>query len=535
MLGANPRVRHAVVLGVAAVVAAGMLAAFGGSESPSAVKSSEPHRGGTLRVLEVGTNAGAWPSGLAPATDTTALANATEMDAIYGELFQLAGDNKVLPDLATSYAFSNDDKTLTINIRPGVTFTDGTPFDAAAVVTNLNADNAGDPLSKPPWPVQSITASGTDTVVVQFTAPDGAAANQLQGTNFNWIASPTAEAKLGAKNFAFDPVGAGPFEVVSDTPSSKLVLKANPTYWQKGHPYLSGLEFESTGSDETALEALQSGQADAYEEMGTPSLVSSYKAQGYTVTTIKGTSTGDIQLNTEVAPFNNIMAREAIYYALNPKLIADKIYDGDCTVSESFTGPAALFYFPTVPDYRTYDLAKAKNLVSQIPGGLSFTIEYANFGSTSTPLAETMQTMFQAAGMHVKLLEEPGLTAWLEEYASHQWQATPVGIGAWDPAGNTGVAEYLQTGVISSGVNDPKVNQLMAEAQAPSSHAAREVLYKQLASYLNQQAYVPFTCSGESRNVAVKGVKGPGLSSPLPAFAGGITLTPWQDISMNNS
>lgn len=149
-----------------------------------------------------------------------------------------------------------------------------------------------------------------------------------------------------------------------------LTLKANPHYWQKGHPYLSGLVFESTGSDETALEALQSGQADAYEEMGTPSLVKSFKAQGYTVTTIKGTSTGDIQLNTEVPPFNNIKAREAIYYALNPKLIAEKIYDGDCTVSQSFTGPAALFYFPTVPGYRTYNLAKAKSMVNEIPGGL---------------------------------------------------------------------------------------------------------------------------------------------------------------------
>jgi peptide/nickel transport system substrate-binding protein len=522
------------------MMGAGTLAAGGAPKQPSSVKvpslhaSSGPRRGGTVRVLEVGTNAGAWPSGLAPATDTTALANASEMNAIYGELFQLAGRTKVLPDLATGYKFANDDKTMTINIRPGVSFTDGTPFDAAAVAANLEADLAGDPLSRPPWPVASITAAGTDTVVVQFTAPDGAAANQLEGTDFNWIASPTAESKLGAKTFSFDPVGAGPFEVVSDIPSTKLVLKANPHYWQDGHPYLSGLVFESTGSDETALEALQSGQADAYEGMGTPSLVKSFKAQSYTVTTIKGTSTGDVQLNTEVAPFNNITAREAIYYALDPKLIAEKIYDGDCSVSESFTGPAALFYFPTVPGYRTYNLKKAKALVKQL-GGLSFTLEYADFGSTSTPLAETMQTMFKAAGMQVKLLEEPGLTAWLEEYASHQWQATPVGIGSWDPAGNTGVAEYLQTGVISSGVNDPKLDSMMAAAQAPSSYAARSALYKQLAEYLSQKAYVPFTCSGETWNVAVKGVKGPGLTSPLPAFAGGITLTPWQDVSIGKS
>jgi peptide/nickel transport system substrate-binding protein len=526
----NRRGPHAAVVGVAVLMAVGMLAGFGGSKSSLTTKA--PHRGGTLTVLEAGADAGAWPSGLDPATDSTALGNATEMDAIYGELFQLAGKTKVIPDLATSYAFSNGDKTLTLHIRPGVTFTDGTPLDAAAVVSNLNADLAGDPLSRPSWPLGSITATGTDTVVVQFTTPDGAAANQIQGTNFNWIASPAAEAKLGLKKFAIDPVGAGPFEVVSDTPSSKLVLKANPTYWQKGHPYLSGLVFESTSSDETALEALESGAGQAYEDMGTVSLVKSFKSQGYKVTTIKATSTGDVQLNTEIPPFNNILAREAIYYGLNIKEIETKLDDGDCTTSESFTGPAALFYFPSVPGYRTYNLAKAKALVKQL-GGLSFTLEY--FGAGATPLAETEQTMFDAAGMHVKLLEEPDLTAWLEEYATHKWQATPLGIGSWDPSAGTGVAAYLQTGVISSGVNDPKVDALMAEAQAPASNSARATIYKQLAEYLSQKAYVPFICSGETWNIATKGVEGPGLTSPLPSFAGGITLTPWQDISMNNS
>ena len=75
---------------------------------------------------------------------------------------------------------------------------------------------------------------------------------------------------MGEKAFKQKPVGAGPFTVVSNSPSNELVLQKNPGYFRQGQPYLDKVTFKSIGGDQAAYQALQAGQADAYEGMSTP-------------------------------------------------------------------------------------------------------------------------------------------------------------------------------------------------------------------------------------------------------------------------
>src|SRR5216683_958108 len=100
------------------------------------------------------------------------------MDAIYGELFELGSGGKIIDDLATGYAFSNGGKTVTIDLRHGVSFTDGTPFNAAAVAFNIKRDLASPCTCKPTtWTVTSITTPDPYTVVLNLAQPDGALIN----------------------------------------------------------------------------------------------------------------------------------------------------------------------------------------------------------------------------------------------------------------------------------------------------------------------------------------------------------------------
>jgi peptide/nickel transport system substrate-binding protein len=500
--------------------------------SPSSAQAA-PKSGGTLTVLE-GTNfAGSWPEGLDPATNLSAVANQTLMNAVYGDLFQVGPTGNTIDDLATGYQITNDAKTLTIDLRHGVTFTDGTPFDAAAVVYNFKRDLASSSAAKPTWVVGSITTPNDYTVVINVKTADGAIVNQFQDSNVNWIESPAAIAKLGAKQFAMAPVGAGPFEVVSDQLNTKLVLKRNPTYWQSGHPYLDGLVFETVSNDETALEALKSGEAQAYEYMASQNLVGAYKSAGYVVTTDPSASGADVLMNTTIPPFNNISAREAIYYATDAQSLDQGLAAGAYPLDESFTGPSGLFYNPKVPGYRSYDLPKAKALVQQL-GGLSFTLDVADLGGDAAQEGEALQTMYEAAGMKVTINSLPGLAAYIQAYESHQWEISPSGLGSWDPAGSTGLAFRLQTGSPFSGVNDPRLDAMMAEAAGTVSSSARAKLYDQIAVYLNQEAYTPFLYSTVSWDVAAKGVEGPGLTTPAPDFSNG-PETLWQDVSMGNN
>jgi peptide/nickel transport system substrate-binding protein len=513
-------------------ITAGVGIAMAGTALPITTAAGAATSGGSLTMLELGSYAGNWPEGLGTYTNGNALGTQSMMNAIYGDLFELGAKGQTVPDLASGYQLSPDAKTLTLTIRKGVVFSDGTPFNAAAVVSNLKADLASPSTANPPVSVASVAATGPLTVVIKLKAPDGAIVNQFQDSLFNWIASPTAEKKLGAKQFGMTPVGAGPFKVVSDTIDSKLVLTKNTKYWKAGYPLLDNLTFETASSDDSALEVLQSGGAQAYEYMDTPQLLSAYKNAGLQVTADKGNAGLDVQINTSIAPFNNIKAREALYYATDNQAIASKVYDNTCAATESYTGPSGLFFEPNVPGYRSYDLAKAKALVKQL-GGLSFSLLAQDTGEL-IPEAEALQTMYGAAGMKVKLNTAADLSALIQDYSSHKWQTVDASIGAWDPADGIGVAFRMLSSATFSGIHDPKVDSLISQGTAATTPAARGKAYDQLSSYLNQQAYTPFICSATTWDIATKGVSGVGLTTDIPGGVVGPQIL-WETVSNSGS
>jgi peptide/nickel transport system substrate-binding protein len=497
------------------------------SSATSTVATGTPKPGGSLTVLELGGYSGAWPAGLDPATNTSGAADQDQMNAIYGQLFQLTSGGKVVPDLAASATPSAAGKTWTITLQPNLKFSDGTPLDAAAVVTNWKRDLATPCTCKPILPpVKSITAPNPTTVEFTMVAPDGAFQNQLLVANLNWIASPTALKSMGEQAFKIKPVGAGPFTVVSDTLSNTLALKKNPSYWQSGKPYLDNLTFKATADDEAALEALQSGGAQAYDGMATPSLVSSYKSH-FTTTEQPATSPYDIQLNTAAPPFNNVKARQAIYYATDSAIIDQKLFGNQFQVVQGFTAPGGLFYYPNVPGYLTYDLSKAKSLVQQI-GGLN-----VNFFTLASPVntnfMEALQTLWKEAGINTSI-HLYSLAGLIQQFDTKTWQAALQTAGAWDPAAGVGLGFRFLSQSPFSGVHDPKLDALILGGQGVVNPTARDKLYQQAAQYIAKNADGPFLFPLASWNVAVHGVQGPGLTTVIPSVV--VNTAPlWQDVS----
>ena len=517
---------------IAAAAAAALVTGCGssGTSSTPSTSSTTPHSGGSLTVLEGSSFAGAWP-GLDPATDTDGAANQSYMDAIFGQLYQLGQGGKWIPDLATNISATDGGKTWVFTLRQGVKFTDGTPFNAQAVDYNWTRDLKSTCTCKPTFlSPPKITVTGPYTIDLSLSYVDAPLLADLQDDIFDWIASPTAVAKMGEAAFALKPVGAGPFTVVTDSPSSELVLKANPHYWQKGLPYLKTLTFKPVLDDETALKDLQSGAGGAYEGMSTPSLAPAFKAH-FTTTVEPSTSPYDIQLNTKIAPFNNILAREAIYYATNTPLLDSKLFGDAYPVTQSFTAPAGLFYEPTVPGYLTYDLAKAQALVKQV-GGISITLKTIT-SPVAQSLDEGLAEMWEAAGMKVTL-QNYDLTGLISVFLSGKWQAFLQTAGAWDPQGGVGVAFRFSSFSPFTGVHDPKIDALLAQAGGTLNMAQRQQFNYDLNAYIAKQAYGPFLFPIAGYNIADHGVYGPGLTTPVPSMA----VLPeilWQYVYNNNS
>jgi peptide/nickel transport system substrate-binding protein len=520
------------LFGGAALLLALTAAACGGggssSSSTNAAASTGPKAGGSLTVFEWSGYSGDWPAGLDPATNINGAATQSQMNAIYGSLFELGPNGMIIPDLATGYSFSNGGKTITLDIRQGVKFTDGTPFNAAAVAWNINRDLKSTCTCKPTWPAKSVTAPSPSTVVVNLALPDGAFIAQIFDSTADWIASPTAVQKMGEKAFAVKPVGAGPFEVVSDTLSSELVLKKNPAYWQSGRPYLDGLTFKTVGGDEAAYEAMLAGEGQVYEGMSTPSLIKAAAAH-FNVKNESPSTVYDLQLNTMTPPFNNPKARQAIYAATNIQPILSHIFANAYPIAEGFTGPGGICNEPTVPGYQGYDPTLAKSLVQQ--SGLNkVTIK---LGTIQNPVAqettEALQTEWAAVGIHATIADYP-LATLIAQFVSGKWQSMVQTAGAWDPAAGVGVGFRFESASPFSGVHDPKLNNMLNQAQAATSLSQRCTLYNQAAAYIASNYYGPFYFAYAPANVAVKNVVGPGITEALPT----VVVQPailWEDVA----
>jgi peptide/nickel transport system substrate-binding protein len=369
--------------------------------------------------------------------------------------------------------------------------------------------------------VASITTPNDYAVVLNLSRVYAPLKYAFFGEPPNWPVSPTAFEKLGEKAFSVTPVGAGPFEVTSNQPT-KLVLKRNPHYWEKGRPYLDTLKWEkgrpyldtltfvSVGNDESAYDAMQAGQAQAYQDFSTFNMLKTVQ-QRYRVTPVNTVrdSPDEIQLNTLRPPFNNILAREAIYYATNPEPINRAVAAGQGLPAESPTGPTSLYYEQKVPGYRTYNLKKAKALVHQL-GGL--TVDLGTIQAADTEeMVEALQGEWKQAGITTHLAFEP-FEAWEETFRSHNWEAELSASGGFDPALASLSFSFSSTSP-NSGVNDPTLNGLIAQGVQTVNTAEQTKIYTKIWKYISDKAYMIFLFGLPYYNVTERQVTGPGLST----------------------
>jgi peptide/nickel transport system substrate-binding protein len=520
------------------------------SSSPSSVATGAPKAGGSITVLEGKGFSGDWPLGLDPATNTTGSADQDYYNAVFGQLFELGASGKQIFDLATGYKYSNGNKTVTVDLRPNVKFSDGSALTASVVAWNWTRDLESSCTCAPSWTIArsnpKVTTSapaagvikvvGPLTIQVNLAAPDGAFINTMYDTIPNWIISEQSFKSMGETAFAKLPVGAGPFIMTSDSFSNQITMKKNPTYWDQPLPYLDSLTFKSVSGDEAAYEAMLAGEGQVYIDMSTPQLLTE-AAQKFNVITQLGTSPYDLQLNTAVPPFNNPKAREAIYAMTNFAPILQHIFDNAYPTAEGFTGPGGICYEQNVPGYQGYNPTLAKQLVAE--SGLDKSVIQFGTISSSPVAAETVQALSQEwAVFGVKTSQHSyNLNALIAAFVANggkSWQAMIQTAGAYDPAGGVGVAFRFSSVSPFSGVHDPTLDKMLAAAASSSSLSTRCPLYNQAAAYIAKNYYGPFYFSFAPANVAVKGVAGPGLTSPLPAVAVAPAVL-WEDVYDNSA
>jgi peptide/nickel transport system substrate-binding protein len=303
-----------------------------------------------------------------------------------------AGSGPIQPDLATSWAYSDGLKTLTLQLRHGVKFQDGTPFNAAAVQWNILRDKVGTNISAQDMTaISGVTTKGNYTVVVHLSVPDSNLIWVFAAEPAGMMISPTAFQSEGAQQFGIMPIGAGGFKVTADNPSVSATLSAWPGYWNQKHRYLTTinvLESPQLEGDTVEYNDVQSGALSVFFDSatGTPSVLAGAKSNpgvGY----LRGKSLAIefLVLNTNKPPFNNQTAREALDYCMNRQAITQDVYSGYPTPAYVFTARNTS-YQPSYgskppPGFYNFNPSQGKALIASL-GGLSF-----NFMIGSTPSA----------------------------------------------------------------------------------------------------------------------------------------------------
>jgi peptide/nickel transport system substrate-binding protein len=479
------------------LLACAVIALLGALTGPLTAAGPAPKRGGHITVV------GAFRIQLVDPHSLRSpyLTDQAVLSAIYGGLFNEGPHGEIVPDLAESYDVSEDQKTITLHLRKGVTFHDGTPFNAAAVVWNLRL--YADPAMACQClvfyknHVTSIDEVNPLTVAIKLNAPYAPFLDVLAGDRSTLMVSPTAYEKAGPDKYGLAPVGAGPFKVDSFVPGVSMTLSAFPKYWQKGHPYLDGITFQSILNPSTAYSAMQTNaaQLDLSIEVNPPVLrqaranpnlrVEVPPQNGYTI----------LFLNSQTAPFNNVAAREAVFRSIDMEPINRVIYDGMLGKAESIFGLGQLFPQVKVAGFPGPDPARVKALVQKL-GGLSFIMQAPSFSGAYADWAAALQRQLAANGITTTI--SPTTTAQqIQNLETGAYQAALQSYHGYADGGMYADLYYKSNGTYRGGVMDKHVDELIARANGTFDKGQRARAFAELAKYLNANFYgVPMYAYG---------------------------------------
>jgi peptide/nickel transport system substrate-binding protein len=308
------------------------------------------------------------PDNLDPHVTPYAVSHTVMMN-VFDPLIWRDAEGAFQPGLAERWEVSEDGTEFTFHLREGVTFHDGTPFDAEAV--KFNFDRIADPETQSGFastllgPYDHTEVVDPRTAKVVFSAP---APGFLDGASqaFLGMVSPTAAQASGA-DFGRNPVGTGFMKFVEWAPQDHITLERNPDYaWappmfaHEGPALLDRVTFRFYPEGATRLAALQAGDADVIDNVlnsdlplleGDPAFqVMRAEALGLPIV---------ILLNTKAAPTDDVAVRQAINYALDRQQVVDVAMFGGTQPAHGPLAPGTPYYSAEVEGMYAFDLATA--------------------------------------------------------------------------------------------------------------------------------------------------------------------------------
>jgi peptide/nickel transport system substrate-binding protein len=408
--------------------------------------------------------------------------------ALCDKLFDIDDKLNIVPQLATGYEWSADNKSLTIKLRPGVTFHDGEKFDAAAAKFNIERHKtmAGSNRRGELAPVASVDVVDPMTVRLNLSAPFAPLLAQL-ADRAGMMVSPKAAQEAGDK-FGVKPVCSGPFRFVERVAQDRIVLERYPNYWNKADVHLEKIIYLPIVDSTVRLANLKSGQLDLIERMA-PSDVPALKTDNrFRIAKITEIGYQGITINvgkSDLAQKNPLgkdaRVREAFELALDREGIVQVVMEGEAAVGNQWVAPDNGYYAKNVPVPKR-DVARAKALLAEagVPNP-SFTLMTATT-SDAQKIAQVVQAMVKDAGFDVKIQSTEFATS-LNIADTGQFEAYVLAwSGRADPDGNVYSFHGCKQPLNYAGYCKPEVDEILNRSRTTRDPADRRKSYEQLAA-----------------------------------------------------
>ncbi|HCT76583.1 MAG TPA: ABC transporter substrate-binding protein [Micromonosporaceae bacterium] len=481
------------------LILAGCSAIDSGPTQPTTEDDRPARKGGTLRVA-----LSAEPDKLDPTLART-LVGRTVFNAICEKLYDVDSKLALVPQLAAALPeFSADGLTITVKIRSGVKFADGTNLDAAAVKTSLDRHRtlAGSARTSELTSVASVDVIDPNTVAIKMNtafAPLIAVLADRAGM----VMSPAALQASG-ENFATSPVCVGPFKFASRVAQDRIEVAKDPNYYDTAKVHLDGVTFKIIADATTRFNNLRSGDVevldavaatdvDALKAESTLRLISS-DSLGYQGITLNLGNVDGVGKNpgTLAAPFAGPLAtdrrvRQAFEMSLNRAAINQVVFRGQFTPACGPISAASPYSSDAAQACPKQDVAAAKALLAStgVPVPLKVSMVIGNTADARR-LGEAIQAQVKEGGFDLEL-QPVEFAASLTQTDAGKYQIFQIGwSGRVDPDGN--IANFVRTNGSQNicGYSNSEVDSLIDQARKTPAVDARRDLYGKVITKLHE-------------------------------------------------
>ncbi len=475
-------------------IVAALALTFTGCSSPESPTPATESTGTTTGDSgETAASGGALVIGVTSDPDTLFPWKATQFQAvnlvqnIYGTLTEFDGDLNVVPGLAESWEPSEDGLTVTLMLRDGVTFADGSAFDSADVKFSLEAimDEATAAVAATSLAlVTGVEAPDETTVVLTLSAPDAALPANLAVINMAMLSSDDTEQGLNTT-----PNGTGPFSFDTRTPSQSITLTRNDDYWGDTAK-LDTVEFRVIPDESSIVSAMQAGnvQMAVFDD---PVVAQTAASGNVTVQNTPQLSYHALQLNATRGDLTDVNVRLALQCAIDRQQVLDTAALGEGEVTGPITSPA----YKSDPASRPCperDLDKAADYLAKAGKSDGVTIKtIVSQGEYSTSVNEAQNLKSQAAEAGITLeIEVLESGAYVDRWIAADFDAAvALNGGRPDPDGMYG-RYFTSTGNLNkvAGYSSPELDALFAKGKSSSDPEERKTIYQDVSNELEDNA-----------------------------------------------